>query len=178
MVGLAGPSGVGESTAAGMVVRRTDVRAHFHKGVLWLQDLEAAEAVMTTLERWSILTVEDGRTAKAEELHRRELAIREGKLDEDHPDVADTLNWLAVNVGDAGRKEEAEKLFRQALAIRDEKLGIDHWDTAITRKALAQLHKSTLAVVTQTVAVLLAGVVLYVTISAIWGEDTVVNGFS
>lgn len=37
MVGLAGPSGVGKSTAAAMVVRRADVRAHFHEGVLWLQ---------------------------------------------------------------------------------------------------------------------------------------------
>ncbi|CAN0339264.1 unnamed protein product, partial [Ectocarpus fasciculatus] len=37
MVGLAGPSGVGKSTAAAMVVGRADVRAHFHKGVLWLQ---------------------------------------------------------------------------------------------------------------------------------------------
>ncbi|CAN0189918.1 unnamed protein product, partial [Ectocarpus sp. 6 AP-2014] len=116
---------------------------------------------------------------KLGELHRRELAIREEKLGENHPDVADTLHWLAVNVGDAGRKEEAEKLFRQALAIRDEKLGVDHWDTAITRKALAELHKSTLAVVTQAVAVLLAGVVLYVTKSARYrGEQTVVNGFS
>eukprot|EP00752_Nemacystus_decipiens_P012587 g11147.t1 len=37
MVGLAGPSGAGKSTVASMVVRRDDVRASFHKGVLWLQ---------------------------------------------------------------------------------------------------------------------------------------------
>ncbi|CAM9732612.1 unnamed protein product [Ectocarpus sp. 4 AP-2014] len=37
MAGLAGPSGVGKSTAAAMVVGRADVRAHFHKGLLWLQ---------------------------------------------------------------------------------------------------------------------------------------------
>lgn len=36
MVGLAGPSGAGKSTVAAMVVAREDVRASFHKGVLWL----------------------------------------------------------------------------------------------------------------------------------------------
>ena len=37
MVGLAGPGGAGKSTAASMVVAEVDVRASFHKGVLWLQ---------------------------------------------------------------------------------------------------------------------------------------------
>eukprot|EP00752_Nemacystus_decipiens_P008095 g7236.t1 len=37
MVGLAGPSGAGKSTAASMVVAREDLRASFHKGVMWLQ---------------------------------------------------------------------------------------------------------------------------------------------
>ncbi|CAM9914590.1 unnamed protein product, partial [Ectocarpus sp. 8 AP-2014] len=43
MVGLAGPSGVGKSTAAAIVVGREDVRAHFHKGVLWLQVEQGAK---------------------------------------------------------------------------------------------------------------------------------------
>ena len=37
MVGLAGPSGAGKSTVAAMVIARDDVRAYFHRGVLWLQ---------------------------------------------------------------------------------------------------------------------------------------------
>eukprot|EP00752_Nemacystus_decipiens_P017158 g15372.t1 len=37
MVGLAGPSGAGKSTVASMVIAREDVRASFHKGILWLQ---------------------------------------------------------------------------------------------------------------------------------------------
>ncbi|CAN0209411.1 unnamed protein product, partial [Ectocarpus fasciculatus] len=44
MVGLAGPSGVGKSTAAAMVVGRADVRAHFHKGVLCENDPEDGAA--------------------------------------------------------------------------------------------------------------------------------------
>ncbi|CAM9948105.1 unnamed protein product [Pylaiella littoralis] len=36
MVGLAGPGGAGKSTVASMVIAREDVRASFHKGVLWL----------------------------------------------------------------------------------------------------------------------------------------------
>ena len=43
MVGLAGPSGVGKSTAASMVIRREAVRAFFCKGVLWLQVGQGAE---------------------------------------------------------------------------------------------------------------------------------------
>ncbi|CBJ33350.1 expressed unknown protein [Ectocarpus siliculosus] len=34
--GLAGPGGAGKSTVASMVITREDVRASFHKGVLWL----------------------------------------------------------------------------------------------------------------------------------------------
>lgn len=37
VVGLAGPSGAGKSTVASMMIARADVRASFHKGVLWLQ---------------------------------------------------------------------------------------------------------------------------------------------
>lgn len=100
-----------------------------------------------------------------------------GKSRRRSPGRPRTLNDLGVNAGGAGRKEETEKLFRQTLAIRDIKLGVDHWDTAITRKALAELRKSTLVVVTQMVAVLLGGVVLYVTISARYrGEHPLVNG--
>ncbi|CAM9283637.1 unnamed protein product, partial [Ectocarpus sp. 6 AP-2014] len=36
VVGLTGPSGTGKSTVASMVIARKDVRASFHKGVLWL----------------------------------------------------------------------------------------------------------------------------------------------
>lgn len=36
LVGLAGPGGSGKSTVASMVIAREDVRASFHKGVLWL----------------------------------------------------------------------------------------------------------------------------------------------
>ncbi|CAM9744160.1 unnamed protein product, partial [Ectocarpus sp. 8 AP-2014] len=36
VVGLAGPGGAGKSTVASMVIAREDVRASFHKGVLWL----------------------------------------------------------------------------------------------------------------------------------------------
>eukprot|EP00752_Nemacystus_decipiens_P009008 g8041.t1 len=49
MVGLAGPSGAGKSTVASMVVRREDVRAAFHKGVLWLQVGQGAKDRLTEL---------------------------------------------------------------------------------------------------------------------------------
>lgn len=49
MVGVAGPSGVGKSTVASMVLAREDVRASFWKGVLWLQAGQGAEARLPDL---------------------------------------------------------------------------------------------------------------------------------
>eukprot|EP00903_Cladosiphon_okamuranus_P015506 g14316.t1 len=43
IVGLSGPGGTGKSTVASIVIAREDVRASFHKGVLWLQAGQGAK---------------------------------------------------------------------------------------------------------------------------------------
>ncbi|CAB1119405.1 unnamed protein product [Ectocarpus sp. CCAP 1310/34] len=179
----------------------------FHRRALSIQEEKLGvdhPEVAYTQNHLGVCAHKVARMKDAEECHRRALAIQEEKLGVDHPDVALTLHNLGVCAWKVGRtakaeelhrrelvrknsarttrmKEKAEELFRQALAIRDEKLVVYDWDTAITTKALAELHRSALAVMTQTVAVpvLLAGVVLYVTTSARHrGERPVANGFS
>ncbi|CAM9708667.1 unnamed protein product [Scytosiphon promiscuus] len=51
MVGLAGPSGAGKSTVASMVVAREDLRASFHKGVIWLSVGQGAKERVNVLMR-------------------------------------------------------------------------------------------------------------------------------
>ena len=64
-----------------------------------------------------------GRYAEAEPLYRRSLAIREKQLGRDHPDVATSLNNLAVLYQAMGRYAEAEPLYRRSLEIREKQLG-------------------------------------------------------
>ena len=56
-------------------------------------------------------------------LYKRALAIREQALGASHPDVAQTVNNLALVYQDQGKYGEAEGLFKRALAIRETALG-------------------------------------------------------
>lgn len=49
VVGLTGPGGAGKSTVASMVIARKDVRASFHKGVLWLPVGQGAKGRLPSL---------------------------------------------------------------------------------------------------------------------------------
>ena len=64
-----------------------------------------------------------GRYADAEPLYKRALAVREKTLGPDHPDVAQTLNNLALLYYNQGRYAEAEPLYKRALAIYEKALG-------------------------------------------------------
>ena len=80
-----------------------------------------------------------GQYADAEPLFRRALAIDEKALGKDHPDVASSLNNLALLLYSQGKYGEAEPLYRRALAIREKALGPDHPDVAQSLNNLAGL---------------------------------------
>ena len=61
---------------------------------------------------------------------RRGLDIRERRLGVDHPDVAQSLDNLAVLLGEAGRFDEAEPLFSRAIEVLEEALGANHSSVA------------------------------------------------
>ncbi|RXK82136.1 tetratricopeptide repeat protein [Chlorobaculum sp. 24CR] len=83
-----------------------------------------------------------GRYAEAEPLFRRALSIGEKTLGPEYPDVAASLNNLAVLLSDQGNYTEAEPLFRRAFAIREKVLGPNHPDVATDLNNLALLLKT------------------------------------
>jgi esterase/lipase superfamily enzyme/Flp pilus assembly protein TadD len=83
-----------------------------------------------------------GRTAEAEPLFKRALAIEEKALGPDHPDVGTLLNNLAVLYHSEGRYAEAEPLYKRALAIREKALGPDHPDVGTVLSNLAGLYEN------------------------------------
>ncbi len=68
----------------------------------------------------------------AEVLLVEALKIRQEHLGEAHPEVASSLNNLAILYTNQGRFQEAEPLYRQALEILEESEGVDPLDVAAT----------------------------------------------
>ncbi len=75
----------------------------------------------------------------AELFLRRALAIQEKSLGPDHPDVASSLNKLAMLLSIKSDYEGAEPLYRRALVIREKALGPDHPTVAGSLNNLANL---------------------------------------
>jgi tetratricopeptide (TPR) repeat protein len=69
------------------------------------------------------------------------LAIRENALGPHHPDVAWSLNNLAVLYQSQGRYAEAEPFYKRSLAIDEKAFGSDHPDVARSLNYLAGLYQ-------------------------------------
>jgi tetratricopeptide (TPR) repeat protein len=93
-----------------------------------------------TPDGWRLWTDEDGPVP--DELAKRALAISEKALGPDHPDVATSLNNLALLYRNQGRYADAEPLYKRSLAIREKALGPDHPDVAQSLNNLAGLYDS------------------------------------
>ena len=89
----------------------------------------------------SIPYTAQGRTDEAERLYRRAVALKEKLLGADHPDVAMTLNNLAVLLKKREKYEEAAALYGRALAIFEAALGPDHPKVVTCRKNHAGLAR-------------------------------------
>ena len=81
-----------------------------------------------------------GKYWEAEESVKRALVIREKALGPDHPDVAASLNNLALLYYAQGRYSEAEPLYQRDLAISEKALGPDHPHVAASLNNLAVLY--------------------------------------
>src|SRR5205807_1909845 len=79
---------------------------------------------------------------EAESLLRRALAIGEGRLGSDHPNVAARLNNLAEILRKTNQLVEAELLLRRALAIDEKNFGPDHPTVAIRLNNLGALMRT------------------------------------
>ena len=88
---------------------------------------------LTALNTWS----------EAEPLLRRAIAIGEGTLGPEHPDLAIRLNNLAIACQELGYFAEAESLYQRAVAIGERTLGPAHRDLATRLNNLANLYQVT-----------------------------------
>ncbi len=78
----------------------------------------------------------------AEPLYERSLAIREKVLGSAHPDVAQSLNNLALLYHVQGKYAEAEPLYQRALRIDEKALGPEHPNVAQSLEYAALLRKT------------------------------------
>ncbi|HEY1348075.1 MAG TPA: FxSxx-COOH system tetratricopeptide repeat protein [Ktedonobacteraceae bacterium] len=83
-----------------------------------------------------------GRYAEAEPLYQRSLRLYERLLGSEHPEVARTLNYLAILYWSQGRYSEAEPLYLRTLHIREQVEGPEHPDVAASLNNLALLYWS------------------------------------
>ena len=79
------------------------------------------------------------RYAEAEPLYKRSLAIHENVLGPNHPEVAMSLNNLALLYTHQGRYADAEPLYKRSLSINEELLGADHPNVGMVLNNLAWL---------------------------------------
>ena len=77
-----------------------------------------------------------GDFASADELLRGAARIQEAELGPLHPDLANTLNNLAIVCEQTGRQRDAETLYRRAAAIASASLPADHPMVAESRQNL------------------------------------------
>ena len=98
--------------------------ARFEAALIEAQAFRGDDARLGLTQQWlGYVYQTQGRYADAEPMYRRSLAIYEKVLGRDHPDVADSLNNLAVLYRAQGRYADAEPLYRRSLAIREKILG-------------------------------------------------------
>jgi tetratricopeptide (TPR) repeat protein len=70
------------------------------------------------------------------------VVIREKALGPKHPDVATSLNNLAMVFSELGRYVEAEPLYKRSVAIYEQALGPDHINVANSVNNLALLYQA------------------------------------
>ncbi|HEY4033613.1 MAG TPA: toll/interleukin-1 receptor domain-containing protein, partial [Ktedonobacteraceae bacterium] len=109
----------------------------------------------TTLDNLALLYRSQGKYEQAELLYQRTLTIKEkvwgtsrpselhlDLVNGEHPEIATTLNNLALLYCDQSKYEQAEPLYQRALTITEEKLGAEHSSTATIVDNLANLYRS------------------------------------
>ena len=106
----------------------------------WAQDIEF---------EWKRLTKEvvslyrEGQYDRAVIVAKQALDFAEKVGMPNHPNVAISLDNLALIYQLQGHYAQAEPLFKRSLAIREKALGPDHPDVALSLENLAQLYKKT-----------------------------------
>ncbi len=93
------------------------------------------------LEQQGIELYQQGKYIEATNIFERVLEIRKRIYPEDHPDVATSLNSLALLYNNQGRYAEAEPLYNEALAMRKRIYPEDHPDVATSLNNLGVFYQ-------------------------------------
>ena len=94
------------------------------------------------LGKWGVVSYLWGKYGEAEKPLTRSLEIREKALGPEHPNVADSLNNLALLYRTQGKYTEADPLYKRALKIWEKALGPEHPNVADSLNNLAGLYHS------------------------------------
>ena len=97
-----------------------------------MSKLPDAQRMLELAERAAI----DRNFSSADELLREAARIQEAEMGPLHPDLANTLNSLAIVAERTGRFADAESFYRRSAAIASESLPADHPIVAESRKNL------------------------------------------
>src|SRR6266540_3334634 len=119
--------------AGGYEIRLVELRAAIEKDRV----LQEARKLHTESQRLS----RDGKYDESRPAAERALELREEALGPESPDVAQSLNNLAIIYRDKGDYAKAEPLVQRALAIREKALGPEHPDVAASLNILANLYR-------------------------------------
>ena len=84
-----------------------------------------------------------GKYERAVVVAKKALEVAEKNVGPNHPDVATSLNNLALLYYTQGQYAQAEPLHKRALAIWEKALGPDHPDVATSLENLAALYRAT-----------------------------------
>ena len=115
--------------------------------VLWLT--AAPAYVQGASIKWETLNQEvtdlyrAGQYDRAVVVAKKALEVAEKDVGPNHPDVALSLNNLALLYATQGQYAQAEPLYRRSLAISERALGPDHPDVATSLENLAALYRAT-----------------------------------
>ena len=101
----------------------------------------AQEELWQQLNSKVAMLYQQGRYAEAAEVAEEALTVAEKTFESNHPDVAATLNNLALLYKAQGKYAEAEPLYKQALKIVEKALGPEHPDVATTCENMAGLYR-------------------------------------
>ena len=83
-----------------------------------------------------------GEYNQAKEFHEKALMIRKKIFCEDHADVGESYNDLALVCSSLGEYNRAKELLEKALTIREKVFGKDHADVATSYNNLASVYNS------------------------------------
>lgn len=101
---------------------------------------EFGEAIRL-LDQTGIYLYKRARYTEAESLYKQALQTQEKTLGAEHPNIAQSLNRLALIYRAQGRYHKAEPLYKQALAIREKALGTEHPNLAVSLNNLGLLYE-------------------------------------